>query len=126
MELLNFSWILNNSNPDLWNWFTWVFNQGSNEQCRIFCCRLWLIWTNRNKLIYEGKSSTSWDISKQINSYISELDGIKDKVLILEANARLKQNIQRANVVIYFDAVFDPQNFRSASGLVAKDEGVEP
>ncbi|KAG8496423.1 hypothetical protein CXB51_009030 [Gossypium anomalum] len=120
---LNFNWVLNNSIPDLWNWFTWVFNQGTNEQCRIFCCGLWLIWANRNKLIYEGKSSTSQDISKQINSYISELDGIKNKALILEANARPKQHIQRVNVAIYFDAAFDSQNFRSASGLAVKDEG---
>ncbi|KAG8498180.1 hypothetical protein CXB51_006960 [Gossypium anomalum] len=121
---LNFNWVLNNSIPDLWNWFTWVFNQGTNEQYNFFfCCGLWLIWANRNKLIYEGKSSTSQDISKQIISYISELEGIKNKELILEANARPKQYIQRVNVAIYFNAAFDSQNFRSASGLVVKDEG---
>lgn len=102
---------------------SWVFNQWTNEQCRIFCCGLWLIWANRNKVIYEGKSSTSHDISKQINSYISELDGIKNKAFILETNARPKQQVQRANVVIYFDAAFDSLNFRSTSGLVVKDEG---
>ncbi|XP_017613849.1 uncharacterized protein LOC108458982 [Gossypium arboreum] len=120
---LNFTWVFNNSIPDLWNWLTWVFNQWTNEQCRIFCCGLWLIWANRNKVIYEGKSSTSHDISKQINSYISELDGIKNKAFILETNARPKQQVQRANVVIYFDAAFDSLNFRSRSGLVVKDEG---
>ncbi|MBA0700440.1 hypothetical protein Goari_027410 [Gossypium aridum] len=39
-----------------------------------FCCGLWVIWTSRNKLIYEDKYSTSWDISKQIKSYILELE----------------------------------------------------
>ncbi|TYG58919.1 hypothetical protein ES288_D08G260800v1 [Gossypium darwinii] len=67
---LNFSWIFNNSHMDTWSWLTWVFSQGTNEQCRSFCCELWLIWTNRNKLLYENISNTSWDISKQIQSYI--------------------------------------------------------
>ncbi|KAH1092284.1 hypothetical protein J1N35_019541 [Gossypium stocksii] len=105
---LNISWVFNNSNLEFWNWLTWVFIQGTIEQCRVFCYGLWLIWTNRNKQIYKGKSSTSWDISKQVISYISELDGIKEKVLILEANTRLTPNMQRSNVTIYFDAAFDP------------------
>ncbi|KAG4142383.1 hypothetical protein ERO13_D06G126266v2, partial [Gossypium hirsutum] len=88
---LNFSWILNNSQLDLWSWLTWVFSQGTNEQCRGFCCGLWLIWTSRNKLLYEGKSSTSWEISKQIKSYILELEGIKDKALNSETNVRPRQ-----------------------------------
>ncbi|MBA0596605.1 hypothetical protein Gorai_013418, partial [Gossypium raimondii] len=52
----------------------------------------WVIWTSRNKLIYEDKYSTSWDISRQIKSYISELEGIKER------------------------------NHRSASGLIVKNK----
>ncbi|MBA0823476.1 hypothetical protein Goarm_020206, partial [Gossypium armourianum] len=43
--------------------------------------------------------------------------------LNLEANARPRQSIQRANTAIFFDAAFDSQNSRSASGLVVKNEG---
>ncbi|MBA0734150.1 hypothetical protein Gogos_018093, partial [Gossypium gossypioides] len=90
-----------------------------------FCCGLWLIWTDRNKLLYEGKPNTSWDISKQIKSYILEFEGIKDRKFNLEANPRPRQSTQRANTAIFFGATFDSQNSRSASGLVVKNEGAE-
>ncbi|MBA0815941.1 hypothetical protein Gohar_000657, partial [Gossypium harknessii] len=95
---------------------------GTNEQCLEFCCGLWGIWTSRNKLIYEDKYSTSWDISKQIKSYILELEGTKERVITLEVNAKPRQRVQRANKSIFFDAAFDPQNHRSASGLIVKNE----
>ncbi|XP_052488006.1 uncharacterized protein LOC105773801 [Gossypium raimondii] len=95
---------------------------GTNEQCMGFCCELWGIWTSRNKLIYEDKYSTSWDISKQIKSYISKLEGIKERVIALEVSARPRQSVQGANKSIFFDAAFDSQNHRSASGLIVKNE----
>lgn len=53
---LRFDWMLNNSIQNVWEWLIWVFNQGTNEECRLFCCGLWLIWSNRNQLLYEVKS----------------------------------------------------------------------
>ncbi|XP_052488035.1 uncharacterized protein LOC105772073 [Gossypium raimondii] len=118
---LNFSWILNNSHLDLWSWLTWVFSEGTNEQCRSFCCGLWIIWTSRNKFLYEGKISTNWELSKQIKSYILDLDGIKERELTLVTSTRSSQRLQRANTAIFFNAAFDFQNNRSASGLVVKE-----
>ncbi|TYG70942.1 hypothetical protein ES288_D05G355000v1, partial [Gossypium darwinii] len=82
-KLTQLSWILNNTQDTLWNWLTWVFCRGSNEQCRLFCCGLWIIWTSRNKFVYENKQSTSRDISIKILDFISELRGIEEKKLIL-------------------------------------------
>ncbi|XP_040948611.1 uncharacterized protein [Gossypium hirsutum] len=118
---LNFSWIFN-SHMDTWSWLTWVFSQGTNEQCRNFCCGLWSIWTNRNKLLYENRSNASWDISKQIQSYILELEGSRERVLIEGTSARSRQSSQRGKNAIFFDAAFDLKNSRSASGLVVCNE----
>ncbi|MBA0726354.1 hypothetical protein Golax_002187, partial [Gossypium laxum] len=75
-----------------------------------------------NKLLYEGNSSTSWDISKQIKSYILELEGIQERELTLVTSIRSSQRLQRANIAIFFDAAFDSQNNRSVSGLIVKEE----
>ncbi|MBA0752547.1 hypothetical protein Gogos_001374, partial [Gossypium gossypioides] len=122
MESLNFSWVFNNSNLDIWSWLTWIFNEGTTEQCRGFCCGLWILWTSRNKFLYEGKISTGWDISKQIKSYILELEGIRERELTLETNTKSSQRLQRENTTIFFDAAFDSQHNRSASGLVVKEQ----
>ncbi|MBA0751530.1 hypothetical protein Gogos_000447 [Gossypium gossypioides] len=119
---LNFSWILNNSHLDTWSWLTWVFSQGTNEQCRSFCCGFWLIWTNRNKLLYESRSSTSWDISKQIKSYILELEGSRERELNVGTSVRSRQSLQMVKNAIFFYAAFDLKNSKSASGLVVSNE----
>ncbi|PPD96453.1 hypothetical protein GOBAR_DD06516 [Gossypium barbadense] len=118
---LNFSWVFNNNNFDLWSWLTWVFSEGTNEQYRGFCYGLWIIWTSRNKFLYESKISTSWDISKQIKSYILELEGIRERELTLVTSTNSSQRLQRENTTIFFDAAFDSKHNRSASGLVVKE-----
>ncbi|MBA0844632.1 hypothetical protein Goarm_022608 [Gossypium armourianum] len=91
----------------MWEWLTWVFSRGTSDQCRLFCCGHWLIWTYRNRLIYERKSTTGGDISKQIYSYISELDGIEEKNLTLKIDRDHKHVDRRMRVTIYFDIAFD-------------------
>ncbi|XP_040965868.1 uncharacterized protein [Gossypium hirsutum] len=120
---LNYSWVFNNSNLDLWSWLTWVFSKGTTEQCRGFSYGLWILWTSRNKFLYEGKISTSRDISKQIKSYILEMEGIRNRELTSVTNTKSSQRQQRENMAIFFDAAFDSQHNRSASGLVVKEEG---
>ncbi|PPD73334.1 hypothetical protein GOBAR_DD29737 [Gossypium barbadense] len=90
---LNFSWVLNNNQFDLWSWLSWIFSVGTNEQCMGFCCGLWGIWTS-----------------------------IKERVITLEVSARPRQRVQRENKSIFFDAAFNSQNHRSASGLIVKNE----
>lgn len=107
----------------------WVFNQGINKQCHLFCCGLWLIWSNRNQFLYENKISNSRDISRQIISYNSELHGLEEKLRICEIG-RLRiceigrlhnQDNRRTNVIIHFDAAFDQFSSKSTTGLVVRD-----
>lgn len=44
-------------------WVSWVFEQTTPSQCRIFCCALWAIWGERNKRIHE-KASRSGQFEK--------------------------------------------------------------
>ncbi|KAK5812129.1 hypothetical protein PVK06_027540 [Gossypium arboreum] len=62
------------------------------------------------------------DIAKQTYNYISELNGIKEKRLIIQSNGSAVQERRRSWVTIYFDADFDQQAFRSASGLFVRDK----
>ncbi|MBA0610243.1 hypothetical protein Godav_011113, partial [Gossypium davidsonii] len=78
------------------------------------------VWS-QNKVLHEGKISTSWDLSEQIKSYILELDGIKERELTLVTSTRSSQRLQRVNTAIFFDTAFDFQNNKSASGLVVKE-----
>ncbi|MBA0778095.1 hypothetical protein Gotri_006013, partial [Gossypium trilobum] len=97
--------------------------QGEEDSTHVFqMCPIGVLLRALVKLLYEGKSSTSWEISKQIKSYILELEGIKDKALNSETNVRPRLRLQRANPAIFFDAAFDSQKCRSASGLVVKNE----
>ncbi|KAK5770980.1 hypothetical protein PVK06_047147 [Gossypium arboreum] len=96
---LQFSWVLNNNNQGIWEWLTWVFNRGTSKQCQLFCCGLWIIWTSRNKFLYENKNTTSSDISNQIINCISKLQGVEEKILGLDSNRDLKQDEQRTTVI---------------------------
>lgn len=40
---LNLAWVLSKPNLGNWEWLTWVFEDGSNKQCRLFCYALWVI-----------------------------------------------------------------------------------
>ncbi|KAK5842886.1 hypothetical protein PVK06_005302 [Gossypium arboreum] len=32
-QILNLSWVTNNMSQNIWQWLTWVFKRGTNEQC---------------------------------------------------------------------------------------------
>ncbi|TYI15492.1 hypothetical protein ES332_A08G189900v1 [Gossypium tomentosum] len=115
------AWVLNTNIQNAWEWLNWVFNQGTNEQYHLFCFGLWLIWSNRNQLLYENKMTNSRDISRQITSYNLELQGLEDKLRICEEGRLHNQDEQRTRVTIHFDAAFDQSSFRSTSGLVVRD-----
>ncbi|KAA3468695.1 glycine, alanine and asparagine-rich protein-like [Gossypium australe] len=89
-------------------------------------------WWQKSRVSYNGgsmevniesKNTTSRDISKQISSYISELKGIEERTLILKEDRGPKHDDRRTTVAIYFDAAFDQQAFKYASGLVVRDVG---
>lgn len=85
----------------------WVFSRGTTEQCRIFCCGLWTIWTNRNKLVYENRQTTARDISYKISDFFAELKGIEEKKLILADVGAPRTEKSSTRTSIYFDAAFD-------------------
>ncbi|MFQ6659870.1 hypothetical protein Gotur_028595 [Gossypium turneri] len=63
------------------------------------------------------------DISKQIYSYISELNGLEEKKLTLKIDRGHKQTERRTRVTIYFDAAFDKRSSKSISGLHSGNSG---
>ncbi|KAK5812231.1 hypothetical protein PVK06_027652 [Gossypium arboreum] len=95
--------------------------QGNNDQCHLFCCGLWSIWNHRNKFIYERKNTTGRDISKQVISFIAELNGAEEKRILTSIDRGHKQMERNMRMTIYFDTAFDKRTSRSSLGLVVCD-----
>ncbi|MBA0697828.1 hypothetical protein Goari_021352, partial [Gossypium aridum] len=62
-------------------------------QRRLFCCGVWAIWININKLVHEEKKSLGKEIAARLG----------------------------ATVKINFDVAFDGSNAKSASGVVVRN-----
>ncbi|MBA0553799.1 hypothetical protein Golob_012948, partial [Gossypium lobatum] len=89
---LNLAWVISKPNLGNCEWLTWVFEDGSNKQCRLFCYALWENEALSNRSLTKHFSSLEW---------------------------RLQENhVVRIN----FYAAFSQQIFKSASGLVARNE----
>ncbi|KAA3482215.1 glycine, alanine and asparagine-rich protein-like [Gossypium australe] len=119
-QILNLSRVINSNINDLWDWLTWVFDRGSNMQCRVFCCAIWFMWYSRNQFIHERKTITGRDLSAKIQSYIAEIDRSCDRKHTYDVIGSQRQQIRGTEATIFFDAAFDYKNKTSASGLVAK------
>ncbi|KAG8491201.1 hypothetical protein CXB51_014347 [Gossypium anomalum] len=119
---LSLSWVTNNAITDLWDWLTWVFTIGNSQQCRLFCCAAWMIWSSKNQLVHEGKTTTGRELSKGVHSYIAEIDGSKERSSTLGDDRRQRKFTRGTTATIYFDAAFDNKYSRSASGLVVQEE----
>lgn len=72
---------------DTKGWFTWVFQNYSTAQIRLFCIRIWLIWSCRNRFVHEGQiiedqrlglisSNIYWKWRDQRKNSIPELRGL--------------------------------------------------
>ncbi|KAA3460178.1 glycine, alanine and asparagine-rich protein-like [Gossypium australe] len=119
---LNLLWVTSNLISDLWEWFTWVFTVGDNNQCRLFCCTIWMIWRSRNQLVHEGKIKIGVDLATKVHLYFVEIDGLEENSVTLGVNGRLGQISRQTEATIFFDAAFDNQTSRSVSGLVVRGE----
>ncbi|KAA3476412.1 reverse transcriptase [Gossypium australe] len=108
-------------------WLTWVFEQSTPSQCRLFCCALWAIWGERNRGVHERIYRSAEETSKFIRNYILKLDEVeiatkrkKDLIEVRRWKPPPKQFVK-----INFDAAFDSISHRAAVGIVARDrEGI--
>ncbi|MBA0781220.1 hypothetical protein Gotri_002163 [Gossypium trilobum] len=64
---------------------------------------------------------TGRDISKRIQSYLTELDGLEERTLTLSVDRGHIRPERNMRVRIYFDAAFDKRSSRSVSRLVVLD-----
>ncbi|XP_016725598.1 uncharacterized protein [Gossypium hirsutum] len=115
---LNLSWTLNYNNEDLWRWLIGIFGQGNEEQLRLFCCGLWYIWFSRNQLIYGKNQMSGSEIARKIRNYLTELEAAKKDKPTFHTSDCYQQVFKRGWATVHFDAAFDSQTFRSASGLI--------
>ncbi|PPD94010.1 hypothetical protein GOBAR_DD08973 [Gossypium barbadense] len=67
----------------------------------------------------------SADFSVMGFDFISELKGIEERKLNLAGNGGPRTEERRTSVSVFFDAAFDQQHARSASGLIVRGEGGE-
>ncbi|KAG8499524.1 hypothetical protein CXB51_006063 [Gossypium anomalum] len=94
----------------------------STHQSRLFCCGLWIIWGERNRIIHEQKISTGQQLVDFINNHIAELDGLE-----IKNPAKRKMIVgwsypPREFVKINFDGAYDANHHQSASGIVARNK----
>ncbi|XP_040945782.1 uncharacterized protein [Gossypium hirsutum] len=122
---LDLSWVLNQSIHNMWGWLTWVFDRGNEEQLQLFCCSLWFIWFSRNHLIYGKRLMSGSEIARKISVYITELAVTKGRNLTLHSSGNLQQIYKRGWTSIHFDAAYERLGFRSASGIIVRNENKE-
>ncbi|KAA3472069.1 reverse transcriptase [Gossypium australe] len=106
-RILNLSWIINPNIIDLWDWLTWVFDNGNTMQCRVICCAIWFMWYSRNQFIHERKTITGKELSTKIKNYIAEIDRTCDRKNTFDINDNQRQQIQETEATILFDAAYD-------------------
>ncbi|MFQ6629702.1 hypothetical protein Gotur_007727 [Gossypium turneri] len=73
-------------------------------------------------MIHEKKATSGLDLSQKIQSYLIELEGIRGSKIshaFTEAEGQDKDTLRE---IIQFDVAFDIKNFRSASGMVVRDQ----
>ncbi|KAK5835152.1 hypothetical protein PVK06_010838 [Gossypium arboreum] len=106
------------------DWLTWVFKSGTSEQCRLFCCGLWVLWTSRYQLVHESRNTSGNEILKWILSYVKEFDGLEARKLTNIVVEEHWKPLPSTNLKINFDTSFDSHWSRSGSRLVVQDVGV--
>ncbi|KAA3481069.1 reverse transcriptase [Gossypium australe] len=104
------------------SWLTWVFDQFTPYQSRLFCCALWAIWGGRNIRIHEKRISIGKEIVNFINNYIAELNGIENRKLVSTKETRSWSHPPREFIKINFDSAYDGNYNHSTSGIVVRNE----
>ncbi|KAK5838171.1 hypothetical protein PVK06_006898 [Gossypium arboreum] len=61
------------------------------------------------------------EIARRTRNYIAELDALKERKLTLNSTGNTQQVCRSGRVTIHFDAAFDRQSSRSATGLLVRN-----
>ncbi|MBA0849047.1 hypothetical protein Goshw_010478, partial [Gossypium schwendimanii] len=105
--------------------------EDSNHIFRLFPTTI-EVWQNLNlSWIFNNTIQSIWewltwefsmgrDISKRLQSYMAELDGLEERPLTLSVDRGQIQPERNKRGTIYFDASFDRRLSRSASALVVR------
>lgn len=99
----------------------WVLEKGTKEQNLIFCCALWVIWNSRNQLVHERKHLSGRILAQKIESYIAELEGVGKEKHAWGTDRLQKHSEEEPEDTILFDAAFEANRSRSASGVIARN-----
>ncbi|MBA0817961.1 hypothetical protein Gohar_022016, partial [Gossypium harknessii] len=91
----------------------------TKEQCQVFCCALWAIWNSRNQMVHERKIVSGRDLVHRIN--LAEIETVGMEKRTLKTAKVQRQREARAQDIIHFDAAFDANRYRSASGIIVRD-----
>ncbi|KAA3482264.1 reverse transcriptase [Gossypium australe] len=106
---------------EILKWLTWVFEQCNPFRREVFCCTIWAIWGDRNKQVHEKISRFGKETTNFIQIYISELQGIKEKIPKNPKEAKSWKHPPDQTVKINFDAAFDGKTCQAAMGIVARN-----
>ncbi|MBA0876893.1 hypothetical protein Goshw_015506 [Gossypium schwendimanii] len=75
-------------------------------------------------MVHERKYTSGRDPTFKIQSYLIELEGVRESKLT-STPVRSRQREEKLREYIQFDAAFDINNSRSASGIVARGQNGE-
>ncbi|XP_040960280.1 uncharacterized protein [Gossypium hirsutum] len=115
------TWVTPYRDQNTRTWLTWVFEKGTNEQCKVFCCALWAIWNSRNQLVHERKIVSGRDLVHRIKAYLAEIETVGMEKRTLKTVEVQRHWEVRTHDTIHFDAAFDTNRYRSASGVIVRD-----
>ncbi|MBA0844635.1 hypothetical protein Goarm_022152 [Gossypium armourianum] len=118
---ISMGWVTTFSDQNTRTWLTWVFAKGTKEQSLVFCCALWVIWNSRNQMVHERKKISGRNLTQKIESYIAELEGVGKERHTLRIDRLQKHSEEEPEDTILFDAAFEANRSRSASGVIVRN-----
>ncbi|KAH1091582.1 hypothetical protein J1N35_018839 [Gossypium stocksii] len=110
---------------DYLEWLTWIFTRCTELQRRVFVCKIWVLWLDRNRNLHKGKSYSGTEATNFAKHYICELDGLAKRKIITVGEKEKWKSPDDPTIKINFDASFNCMSFTSASAIVARNANGE-